>query len=117
MTLAKETGRLDFEVDRFLTAFVGEGPREASECDPFLELADLYAAAGFPVGAKRCAEGVLRVRPGDERAKALVQPPIASRPRSRPPVAHTGDVTKLPTLEEFTALARKHLPARPSPRR
>jgi len=37
--------------DIFLTAFVGEGPTEESECDGFLELAELYAAAGFAIVA------------------------------------------------------------------
>jgi hypothetical protein len=114
VALAKSTGRLDFEVDRFLTAFVGEGPRDAEECEGFLELGELYAQAGFAVGARRCAEGVLRHRPDDARAKALVP---ATRARSRPPVGDGVDLSKLPTVDEFRALAKKHTPSRPSARR
>lgn len=119
--LARETSRLDFEVDRFLTSFVGQGPVDASECDGFLELAELYAAAGFAVGARRCAEHVLAKRPDDVRAKQLVTSAVA-RPRGgsgsdRPErAAQTGDLEALPSLDEFIALARKHAPKRPPAR-
>jgi len=113
VALARETKRFDFEIDRFLTSFVGDGPSDASECDGFLELADLYVAAGFAQGARRCAEGVLRVRTDDARAKAL----IATRPRRPSEPAGTGDLTALPSLEDFIALARSRMPARPTPRK
>jgi hypothetical protein len=121
VALAHETGRLDFEVDRFLTPFVSQGPADASECDGFLELAELYASAGFAVGARRCAEGVLAKRPEDARARSLVATGAAprgrggsDRPPRRPP---TGDLTALPSLDEFVALARKHAPKKPTVRR
>jgi hypothetical protein len=117
VALAKETGRLDFEVDRFLTSFVGEGPKDDTECGGFLELADLYAAAGFALGARRCAEGVLRITPDDARAKALATPTASASGRARSPYAAPGDLTALPSVDEFAALARKHAPPRPSVRK
>lgn len=114
VALARETGRFDFELDRFLTAFVGEGPTDASECASFLELGELYASAGFAQGARRCAEGVLRIQPGDERAKALI---ASSRARGAPKSSASGDKTVLPSLEEFVALARARVPPRPRARK
>jgi hypothetical protein len=123
VALARETGRLDFEVDRFLTPFVAQGPEDESECDGFLDLADLYSSAGFAIGARRCAEAVLAKRPGDARAKSLVATGAIPRTRSatgsdRPARrVVSGDATALPSLETFVALARKHAPKKPGARR
>ncbi len=114
VALARETGRFDFELDRFLTAFVGEGPTDGNECASFLELGELYAGAGFAQGARRCAEGVLRIQPDDERAKALI---ASSRARGAAKSSATGDKTVLPSLEEFVALARARVPPRPRARK
>ncbi|MFO0684092.1 MAG: hypothetical protein U0234_18715 [Sandaracinus sp.] len=120
VALARETSRLDFEIDHFLTAFVGEGPKSADECGAFLDLAELYATSGFAIGARRCAEGVLRVTPDDPRAteqmRALAMPKSRS---SAPRAASAGaeDLTALPTLDEFRALAKRHAPARPAARK
>lgn len=118
VALARETHRLDFEIDHFLTPFVGEGPKSEDECPAFLDLAEHYASAGFGIGARRCAEGVLRITPDDPRATEQMRAIAGAKSRSLAPRAtEATDPTVLPTLDEFRALAKRHVPPRPAARK
>jgi tetratricopeptide (TPR) repeat protein len=113
--VANALSRIDFDIDRFFTKLIDEGPREPEEIATFLELAQLYRRADFLRGAVRCVGKVLALDPKHAAALAL-RSELEGRatPSARPqpmPVAQRG-LPELPTLEEFTALARAHVPPR-----
>ncbi|MCB9602881.1 MAG: hypothetical protein H6721_04445 [Sandaracinus sp.] len=110
--LARTTGRLDFEVDRFLTRFVVDGPADPQENAAFVELANLFGQFGFPEGARRCAEAVLRTSPDDVGAQMVLAahpiPAKTKRRSTRPPrPAFSG---KLPSLDAYRELVKAHAP-------
>ncbi|MCB9616960.1 MAG: hypothetical protein H6721_24930 [Sandaracinus sp.] len=110
--LARTTGRLDFEVDRFLTRFVVDGPADPQENASFVELANLFGQFGFPEGARRCAEAVLRTSPEDVGAQMVLAahpiPTKTKRRSTRPPrPAFSG---KLPSLDAYRELVKAHAP-------
>jgi hypothetical protein len=110
--LAREVGRFDFEVDRFLTRFVVDGPADPQENTVFLELAALYAQHGFPEGARRCAAAVLRASPDDVGARLILAThETETRPTrrsSRPP--RPAFSANLPSLDAYRELVRAHAP-------
>lgn len=110
--LAREVGRFDFEVDRFLTRFVVDGPADPQENAVFLELAALYAQHGFVEGARRCASAVLRASPDDVGARLILATHEAetrpTRRSSRPP--RPAFSANLPSLDAYRELVRAHAP-------
>ena len=76
-----------------------------------------YAAALFPWTR---STQVLRLVPDDARAKTFVVATAARRPRGsdRPErrAAAAEDLLMLPTIEEFTTLARRHAPKPTGPK-
>ncbi|MGE0789250.1 MAG: hypothetical protein AB7S26_26485 [Sandaracinaceae bacterium] len=113
--VSRELERLDFDADRFLTAFVDEGPADASEIDAYIDLGNLYAKAGFASGARRCAQKVLALDPSHAEAKQLAPDTtvVASArvERRRRQFTFAGaELPALPSLEEFIALAKEHAP-------
>ncbi|MBX3269112.1 MAG: hypothetical protein KF729_02555, partial [Sandaracinaceae bacterium] len=115
--LASELGKLGFDVDRFLTGFVAEGPADKDEVPTFLELAQLYVAGGFASGAKRCLRKVLELAPDHLEARELEsklrrerRARTSSAPRVVGAPASARGLPPLPPLEEYRALARAHLP-------
>lgn len=113
--LARTVGRLDFEVDRFLTRFVVDGPADPQENAAYLELAHLFGQFGFPEGARRCAQSVLRTSPDDPGAlMVLAAHPLTTaktlRRSSRPPRPALS--RNLPTLDAYRELVRAHAPKR-----
>lgn len=110
--LAREVGRFDFEVDRFLTRFVVDGPADPQENAVFLELAALYAQHGFPEGARRCASAVLRASPDDVGARLILASHEAetrpTRRSSRPP--RPAFSANLPSLDAYRELVRANTP-------
>lgn len=116
--LSELTGRFDFEVDRFLTRFVAEGPRDPQENAAFLALAAVYERFGFPRGARACVECVLRLSPDEAAAKATLErleqaeraAAVKKRASRPPPRRVLTSLPPLPSLDEYRALARKHAP-------
>jgi len=113
--VATELNRLDFDIDRFLSRFVEEGPQDRDEIPTYLQLAELFVATRFPRGAERCLAKVLETDPDHADAKARLK--ALERGESEPPKrrpsgsAVTRGLPPLPTLEELRELARAHAPA------
>lgn len=112
LELAREVGRFDFEVDRFLTRFVVDGPADPQENVSFLDLAALYGQHGFTEGARRCAAAVLRASPDDVGARmVLASHEVEARPQrrsSRPPRPTFS--ANLPSLDAFREMVRANAP-------
>ncbi|MEQ8458690.1 MAG: hypothetical protein RID81_18765 [Sandaracinaceae bacterium] len=113
--VASELDRLDFDIDRYLTAFVDEGPRDRDEIPTYLQLAALFERTKFPRGAIRCLTKVLEAHPDHEetreRLKALERGDAPKETRSRGASATVRGLPPLPTLDELRALAREHAPS------
>lgn len=107
---------LDFDIDRFLSKFVEEGPRDRDEIPAFLALAKLFVKNEFTRGARRCVARILAVEPDAANAKAmdleLRRAARPAQPRSERPSlpASARGLPALPTLDEFIDLARSHAP-------
>lgn len=114
IAVSDELGRLDFDADRFLTAFVDEGPRDRDECAAYLDLAKLYSAAGFLSSARRCVLKVIALDPTHEEAMKLAgearERQNAKVARSRPRLSSAEGMPELMPLEEFVKLAKQHAP-------
>ncbi len=116
--IVTELGKLGFEVDRFLTRFVSEGPADPDEISTYMDLARLYSAAGFAGGAKRCLREVLELDPDHAEARALeTELRRERRARQSPPPRVSGapasarGLPPLTKLDELRELAKRHAPA------
>lgn len=117
IAIVAEIGTLSFDVDRFLTGFVTDGPADPDEVTTYVELARLYMAGGFSAGAKRCLREVLETSPDHVEARELEaelrrerQARRSVAPRTHGAPASARGLPPLPTLEEFRKLAREHAP-------
>lgn len=114
IAVSKELGTLDFDADRFLTAFVDEGPRDRDECEPYLDLSRLYSNAGFLSSAQRCVLKVIATDPTHEEAMKLAgearERKVAKPARPRPQLSSADGLPELMPLEEFVKLAKQHAP-------
>lgn len=115
--VAIELGKLDFVIDRFLSAFIEAGPADRDEIETYLGLAKLYLASDFTSGAKRCLRKILASDPAHIEAKLLddelrrsARASSSEAPRAVLPASARG-LPPLPGLDEFTALARAHIPS------
>ncbi len=133
LEVAKTLDRFDFEVDRFVNAFLFTPPKTKEEVDAYLTAAHLYGRQGFDASAREVLGRVLSFEPAHEQAQLLLdriahrrslrssRPPRPSAP-ARPPPARRDSLPDLPPLESYvrdsrpgTAPATAAAPRSPEP--
>jgi serine/threonine-protein kinase len=107
IALSDALDSVGLDVENLLAAFIRSGPRSDAEDEAFLRLARLYERLGFTANAVEAAGKLLKRRPGDPAAEAVLK--AAGATAAAPPA--TVALPALPPPPELPRMPTRRLDA------